>query len=507
MAVYLYYDVKGIQSFIFKIPRLKFIVGGSALIDQFDKETVGEMNGPDTEVIFTGGGRGVFFCGTAGAAQNLKEKIKTAARSIGLDIRFGLNENFNLAVQNANELYAFVPKKPVDGVPCPKSGIYPVEDGVPCHPVVKKRRINSEKKVFRRFEDAFLSDVLIPGKPKGSLEFFHNVSSDKQDGKAGAAALGNRNRWAVICMDGNNIGKQFRTQLDRKLLPEEMKTGIKKMSKTLVKITAQATLEAVQHVVSQWAGNEGKETVITSGKVTLPIRPLLVGGDDVIVLCHCSYAAVFVKEMTRVFELESREHQALWPATSNGLTICAGILYTSVTFPLHTAIPYAEALLEGAKMLGRELAEEGKAPPACIDWEQITETVIDTPQAKRQRELTFFDCEVDRTIKLTRRPYTLAEFTEVESLATDYGKGIGTTLPRTIRYKILPALKKGQADRLAFVAQIKKNHPKLFDALNELTPEKSHWHIDYVAKEQTIGIADALMLLEEDKRMEQETVR
>ena len=36
MSRYLCYDVKGIQSFIFKIPKLKYIIGGSALVDIFD---------------------------------------------------------------------------------------------------------------------------------------------------------------------------------------------------------------------------------------------------------------------------------------------------------------------------------------------------------------------------------------------------------------------------------------------------------------------------------------
>ncbi len=511
MAKYLYYDVRGIQSFIFKIPRLKMIVGGSALIDQFDKETIKGMHTADTEVIFTGGGRGVFFCKDDEQIEILKGKIKSAAREIGLDICFGVNENFSTAIVFADELYPYVPDNVIDGIPCPESGLYPVEVGQDCHPVVKKRLINSGQKVFRRFEDALLSDadVLIPGKSKDVLEFFHNVNSDEPDGKAGAEALGNRNRWAVICMDGNDMGKQFRIQLNKNISPEEMKTGIQKMSQTVAKITAQATLKAVQYVVSQWAGGEGKEMVINAEKtVTLPIRPLLVGGDDIIVLCHCSYAASFVKEVMRVFELESQKSLQLWPATHDGLTISAGILYTSVTLPLHTAVPYAEALLENAKTLGREKAETGKAPPACIDWEQITETVIDTPQMKRQRELTFFDHEVDRTVKLTRRPYTLKEFTELERLAANYGKSMGVALPRTIRHKVLPALKKGQADRLAFAAQVKKNHPDLFDALNELAPDNgSSWHVDYDAKEQSTELIDALMLLEEDRRMEQETAR
>lgn len=41
--MYLYYDIRGIQSFIFRIPKLKYIIGGSALIDRFDRTTMGEV--------------------------------------------------------------------------------------------------------------------------------------------------------------------------------------------------------------------------------------------------------------------------------------------------------------------------------------------------------------------------------------------------------------------------------------------------------------------------------
>lgn len=501
MGLYLYYDVKGIQSFIFKIPKLKFIIGGSALIDRFDKETVKNLNIAETTHIFSGGGRGAFFCETEDSVDALKLKIIEKAQTIGLDIRFGQNDDFSQAVQHANEFYAFVPEMH-DGPPCPESGLYPVKAGEKCHSVIEERLYKSGKKVFRRFEEALLKDVLIPGKSKDELVFFHNVNDEDPDGKAGAFALGNRNRWAVICMDGNDMGKQFRTQLDKKLPSNEMKTWIQTMSNTLAQITAEAAFLGVQRVVSEWAADEGKKAVVAEGPVTLPIRPLLIGGDDIIVLCHCSYAVTFVKEVMRIFEERSRKCQDLWPATEEGLSISAGILYTSVSLPLHTAIPYAEALLENAKTYGRKKTEEGKAPPACIDWEQITDTVIDTPKAKRKREFVFFDGSSARYIKLTQRPYTLEDFTKVETLAHYCGYNRKMALPRTLRHKILPALQKGYAERLAFAAQVKKNYPALFTMLNEFDMANSKWQLNETKAEQSTQLIDALMLLEEDERMQ-----
>jgi len=304
------------------------------------------------------------------------------------------------------------------------------------------------------------------------------------------------------------MGRHFHEQLGNNLKDDEIKSWIQIMSQTLDEITTQAAAAGTQRVVAEWAGSrEGKESVTKGGKITLPIRPLLVGGDDIVVLCHCSYAVTFVKETMRIFEAFSKKDKHLWPATNNGLTISAGILYAPVALPLHTAIPYTEKLLDSAKTRGQENAAIGKASPACMDWEQITGTVIDTPGAKRQRELTYMDEEIQRIVRLTRRPYTMEGFSKVETLAEKYSRDRAYQLPRAIRHRILPALRKGQAERIAFYAQIKKNHPHLFVTLNELDMAKSGWEFNSESNEQSISLIDALMLIEEECRMEQETVK
>ncbi|MDT8380199.1 MAG: hypothetical protein RQ739_15045 [Desulfotignum sp.] len=501
MSIYLCYDIKGIQSFIFKIPKLKYIVGGSALIDQFDKETMKNMSVPGTKHIFSGGGKGTFLCESKTSLEQLRKGIIEQAHAIGLDIRFGENEDFSQAAQHADQLYAFVPSMH-PGYPCPESGLYPVKPGETCHPVVRKRQYFRGEKMFRRFEDLLLTDILIPGRSNDELEFFHNVNSDETDGLMGAAALGNRNRCAVISMDGNDMGMQFRQQVKNKLTPEQMMTWIKDMSRALDSITVSAAAAGIQRVVSDWAGSdEGKEMVINKNTVTLPIRPLLVGGDDIVALCHGTYAVAFVKEVIRVFEERSRDYGDLWPATGGALSITAGILFAPVSLPLHTAIPYSESLLASAKSRGRKEGKPGQPTPACVDWEQITDTVVDTPAARRQRDMLFFDEAIQRRVKLTRRPYTLQAFTRVENLAEQYSH-----IPRTTRHKIFPALCKGHAERLAFAAEIKKNHPDLFSAIDEFDFSQSCWELDKDKTEQSTMLIDALMLLEEDNRMKKETV-
>ena len=510
---YLCYDVKGIQSFIFKIPKLKYIIGGSALIDQFDKETIPDLADKSCEHIFSGGGKGTFLCDEA-HLDDLKEKIKVKAHNIGLDIRFGQDKDFSQASQHADELYSYVPDMN-DGYPCEVSGLYPVENGKE-HPVIKKRVYQKGEKIFRYFEKKLLKDILIPGIDNEHVSFFHNVKADDgADGKAGAKALGNRNRWAIISMDGNDMGMQFRHQVSKgnpnKLEGKALQEWIKAMSKALDNCSSSAASAGIQKVVSEWAGsNEGKKIIAEGGEIVLPIRPLVVGGDDIVVLCHSSYAMTFVEETIRVWEETSKKTPELWPATKGKLTITAGVLYASVTLPLHTAIPYSETLLASAKSRGRK-ENEGKkdvASPACIDWEQVTDSIIDTPAAKRQRELIFKDDDKDisRIVKLTQRPYTFEEYKKVVALRKKYGK-----IPATTRHKILPALAdKSYAERLGFYAEIKKNYSDtIWSDLSEFKEDfGKSWKMgkgDDGIEEQSTNIIDALMLLEEDSRMEKET--
>lgn len=503
MSKYLCYDVKSIQSFIFTIPKLKYIIGGSALVDKFDKETIRRIDLDDSKLQFSGGGKGAFLCDSDAAIDKLKEKIIEEAHEIGLDIRFGINEDFCEASQNTEETYPFIPKMN-NGYPCPVSGLYPVENNVE-HSVVRKRLIEEN---YRHYENKLLPALLVQGRDNTDLEFFRNVKADDgKDGKDGAEALGNRNRWVIIAMDGNDMGMQFRHQVknykEKKLTTDEMQSWIKEMSLALDDCSNEAVVAGIKRVVNEWVVTpKGREVIERKGKLTLPIRPLIVGGDDIIVLCHCDYAMTFVKEVMSVFEKTSSEKAKLWPATNGKLTITAGILYASVTLPLHTAIAYAESLLVSAKTSGRKNVKEGEPAPACLDWEQITDTVIDTPDAKRQRELLFFDEELGKNVKLTKRPYMIAEYTKIEALAGEYGK-----IPRTIRHKILPALSKGYSERLAFAAEIKKNHKNtLFKEINEFAIAGSRWEENKSSTEISTDVIDALMLLEEDTRMEKETI-
>lgn len=514
--MYLCYDVRGIQSFIFRIPKLKYIIGGSALIDRFDRETMkGVAQKLNVELLFAGGGKGTFRCDAAKIGK-LKGEIFSETKKIGVDIRFGQDEKYATASRNANELFPFVPDS-LEGKPCPVSGLYPVKDGEKMHEVVRNRIFDGDEKMFRYYEKNLFNNVEWPTDlaDLSKMEFFHNVSDkdDDSDGKGrlGAEALGNRNRWAVICMDGNDMGAQMRKKNEENLPEEEMSSWIKKMSQAIDECSRTAAREGIWAVLRAWKDDGGKGDV-------LPIRPIIVGGDDISVLCHVSYAMEFVKKAVDVFCQKSKETPKCWPATGGELSISAGVLYCPVTLPLHSAMSYAEALLASAKTRGRkakaETHSDKAAPtPASVDWESITDSVLMSPAAYRQKTLLFKDEDCGREVCLTSRPCTLSEYEEIEKLAKNYGK-----IPTSVRSRILPEMHRNADDRLAFLSALAKNH---FELANDLAdPEfagnsdkffkkESRWKLEKSesVERQTTDVLDAISILEEEKRMDEETVK
>lgn len=546
--MYLCYDVRGIQSFIFRIPKLKYIIGGSALIDRFDRETtrnIIENNNIDgCQCLFTGGGKGSFDCDTKESAQKLQKAILSEAHKIGVDIRFGMSESYDDASKHAENLFPYIPDNLSGSYPCNISGLYPVATSEGEHPIVRKRLFNrnaekdsDEYKMYRYFENRLLkkeglAQLLEPENSERAekLEFFHNVSTtddqgnDDWDGDIGAKVLGDRNRWAVICMDGNDMGSQM-TAKHKELendpdIGHKMSAWVKAMSAAIDRCSIEATKAGIKAVYDKWVDSDDQQNLDDDEKFVLPIRPLVVGGDDITLLCHVSFAITFVKAACQKFNEVSRlENEnslkvlgaSIWPATGGEISISAGVLFCPVSLPLHSAMAYTEALLASAKTRGRKVKTEqvakgqsaNRPTPASIDWENITDSVIETPAIYRRRHLYFKDPEINKNVSLTRKPYTLEEFNAVEDLVQKY-----KNIPTSIRHKILPALCKSRNDRMAFIASIAKNYKDLAIDLAEegfkiFGDKPSKWIPEN--NEISTSVIDALQLLEEDKRMEEGT--
>lgn len=518
------YDIRAIQSFIFRVPKLKHISGGSAMVDEFDRDIApGLGREHQCEVILAAGGKGCFRCPSPVAAEQLQRSLVERAHRFGMDIRLGNESTFELASKNATKCHSFIPGE-LDGEPCEMSGLFPVARGG-AHPSIANRASMRGTARHRRFEHELFESTnelnALVGRP---FRFLSHVSQEGERGTdrvgdAGLAALGQRHRWAVITMDGNDMGRQHAAARESDHDPIDW---VKQMSKALDHCCKTAVRAGLREVFSRWSSSLSDAeradcTVVDDdgdpkGEVVIPFRPLLVGGDDIVVLCHAHHAFDFVRKATDAWEAESRKPfngaapARLWPATGGAITISAGVLFCPVNLPLHTAIAYSEALLALAKGRGRKASSGARPSPACIDWESVTESVLDHPEHRRRRELEFVDSDDgNKHIRLTKRPYTLADFQKlydssgVTSSASD-PKGV-RALARSVRAGLLPVMRQAKNDRLLAALRFGKRDAGfagIIRGTDESRDDPLSWSL--IDGTHTVGLLDAVAILEECER-------
>ena len=539
MKIYIYYDIRGIQQYIFSIPQLKYIIGGSLVIADFDRKWEEEKLPDGIEMIFTGGGKGV-FCVEEYCCDRFQKRLIKEAHFDGLDIRLSTADTFLGAMTAADDLHPYLSdSKDLGGYPCAASGLWPIAKGKGKGP---EKKIHP--KVYRRLEklkdDYFTKMLLAPDSGIYAVisnilsgrtpEFLTHISGEDNEGsktiaargRAGDHALGLRRRWAVIAMDGNDMGMQFRCAAEQAADNESSRERIACMSLELAKnCTFRAFEKALRSVVRDWAVDADLEKctyyVGDEARVVLPFRPLILGGDDILLLAHCSHALQFVRIMSEEFSKESeiaarriknKKEFDLWPATKNKLTISAGIAYTGVTYPLHTSIPYTENLLASAKESMRQQGGPGEPLPAAVDWEHITETLIDTPAARRNRELFFHDEDLNMEIRLTRKPYQIDNIHElVDIRCKSYQK-----IPSHIRASLKSILMKPWARRSCTLAAFERGGAETRNLAADLQqydyPKTMGpgWMIEGdndTGEYLSTDILDAISLIDEEHRMTQ----
>jgi hypothetical protein len=133
-----------------------------------------------------------------------------------------------------------------------------------------------------------------------------------------------------------------------------------------------------------------------------PIVPLVLGGDDLTVVCDGQQALQFTKKFIDCFEQETREHQHIKPIMQNGVTSCAGVAIVKPHFPFFAGYQLAEELLKSAKKLAKK-DKDGKdrdTPLSAIDYHILYDA--SGPDLDRIREELTVD---DEKTRLVGRPY------------------------------------------------------------------------------------------------------
>ncbi len=251
----------------------------------------------------------------------------------------------------------------------------------------------------------------------------------------------------VIHLDGNNIGRLL-SALSHSRQTGDIGTMLAARREVSIKLdkAAEGSFACALDAVLKWF-DEGKDKDEGKGKIVdpasrfefaleragrrfnLPLRPLVLGGDDLTLVCEGQIAIPLAIELIRGFEKRSADAATQLTGTTNSkLTACAGVAIVKKHFPFGRAYELAEELMKNAKERAR--GKDGRAGHSFVDFEVVSASQL--PHLKDARE---------SKPRRTRKPY------EAEELARllEKAKIVMTRLPRRQVKAIAEAVVRGPA--------------------------------------------------------------
>jgi len=147
------------------------------------------------------------------------------------------------------------------------------------------------------------------------------------------------NHIAVVHIDGNGMGKRFAATNS---LP-----GLRRLSSSVNKATQDSFVDMTKYLVElidQQRLNEdnGFKFRKESGKIVLPMRPIIIGGDDITFVCHGKLGLILASKF--ISSLEKKE-----VSDKKKLTACAGVCIAKSKYPFYRSYLLSEELTSIAK--------------------------------------------------------------------------------------------------------------------------------------------------------------
>lgn len=387
-------SVQGIQDFIFQTNKLKEIVGASEIVAEICTTAFGELIGKDVHDPGMISDDPNWIVGAAGnvkyifaekkdcekAVLNFPKKVMTIAPGITIsqavvplkddlsDYEIQADKLEKLLVSQRNKQVRpmtlgmiAISRSPATGLPAV------IEKGGELLDEASLNKISKHNTVRKLSEKSFGIGVLSDKKIAYDI--------DKLTGK---------NDWiAVIHADGNGIGNIIRAI-------GKDKDDMKLFSGMLDNITTKAANEAYKAVEEKFDGSKA-----------IPLRPVVLSGDDMTLICRADLAIDYTKCFIETFEKESQEQFkqfALKKADNQekinqGLTVCAGIAFVKSSYPFHYSVHLAETLCSRAKRAAKKIDED--LAPSCLMFHKVQDSFIENFDQIASRELIPTDTKLN----------------------------------------------------------------------------------------------------------------
>lgn len=216
---------------------------------------------------------------------------------------------------------------------------------------------------------------------------------------------GRAEKWiAVVHADGSNIGQTIREIIQAVKDQKNWETTLSIFSRKLEKATKTAFLEAIKTTFQPLLNDKDHSGL-------LPIRPLILGGDDVTFIIDADYAIPFTEQFLLNFQIQTKLELKDIPVAKRGFNASAGIAFTKANYPFHYGVELADALCKAAKdPIKKSLKEKQKDHPKqdmtvvpAIAFHRMKNTLFNDYKTLIEREKDF------GSINMNTGPYLIGE--------------------------------------------------------------------------------------------------
>ncbi len=436
MSHALLFEINAIHDYLFASGRLRDVAAASELLERLTGREAADnlldavARAAGVEVVETTepprGGQVVFTRRAGGAFYAFSERpeplqrlrdlwtlaLQQAAPHLSFSLGMGEGEDLPAAFDAARAALRADNQQPRPQLPAAapvaersrRTGLAGVEFGKRAKDGVLDAAI-ARRKPFADLSTGSFLDRFSPEKADLKWrDWPRNLEPEEDDRDGAFPFVGEARTVALIHADGNGLGLLLRriNEVVRKS-PERFVALYTRFSKLVADVTAEAARQATGEVLLPAREREGTPC--------LPARPILLGGDDILVLVRADLAMDYLQAFSRAFEAESaKQLDKLKEKTGiedlpERLTLGAGLVYLRASQPFHLAMRLAESLITEAKRAAKAVCKEN--PPSAVSFYRVTSSLVE--DYDDLLDLTLTHHHAGHAYRDTLGPYFLAD--------------------------------------------------------------------------------------------------
>ena len=370
-------SVQGIQGFIFQTNSLKDIVGGSELVEKVCTSlfTSQFLQGA-TEIIGAAGNIKCVYDDPRECQKTVLEFPKTVMEEApGITISQAVvkvteeefKNHFSKCMDELEKKLKIQRNKPSKSMTVGYMGVERSRTtGLPATQIEQQEFLDEGTYQKRKLSMGGKATISLTEKSLGINDLSpKNIALNIEN-------LTGKNDWiAIIHADGNGLGQvvaKFSSSLDK----------LKDFSNKLNDATLQAAHAAFKKVYT------AKDYIQKS--TVFPFRPVVLGGDDMTMICKASLAIEYTKIYLQEFEEATKQKLG----AENGLTACAGIAFVKSSYPFHYGYDLAETLCSQAKKVSKSplIQKDSPNPPSSLMFYKVQGSFIESYDKMLEKEKT-----------------------------------------------------------------------------------------------------------------------